>query len=122
MLDMSRENGDSPAGALARERPQGALGSLCSYAAKPSCRYNVTVARTKTTVYLDPEVLRATRVSAARKGRRDSDIVEEALREYLGFAVIDRIRARSDLTGDEALELATEEVRAHRREQRASER
>jgi hypothetical protein len=82
----------------------------------------VTVARTKTTVYLDPEVLRAMRVSAARKGRRDSDIVEDALREYLGFAAIDRIRARSDLTGDEALKLATEEVRAHRREQRASKR
>ncbi|MBA2360151.1 MAG: ribbon-helix-helix protein, CopG family [Actinobacteria bacterium] len=76
--------------------------------------------RTKATVYLDPDVLRATRVRAARTGRRDSDIVEEALREYLGFAVIDRIRSRSNLTPEEAMRLANEEVHAARRERRGS--
>jgi hypothetical protein len=76
------------------------------------------MARSKATVYLDPEVLRATRVRAARTGKRDSDIVEEALREYLGLAVIDEIRARADLDADEAMQLANEELHAMRRERR----
>jgi hypothetical protein len=76
------------------------------------------MARSKTTVYLDPQVLRATRVAAARAGKRDSDVVEEALREYLGLAVIDRIRSRSDLDEEEAMRLAYEELHAMRRERR----
>ena len=78
------------------------------------------MARTKTTIYLDPQVLRATRVAAARAGKRDSDVVEEALREYLGLAVIDRIRSRSDLDSDEAMQLAYEELHAMRRERRGA--
>ena len=76
------------------------------------------MARSKATVYLDPEVLRATRVRAARTGKRDSDIVEEALREYLGLAVIDEIRAKANLDADEAMQLANEELHAMRRERR----
>jgi hypothetical protein len=76
------------------------------------------MARAKTTVYLDPEVLRATRIRAARTGKRDSDVVEEALREYLGFTVIDRIQARSGLTPDEAEAVANAELHALRRERR----
>jgi hypothetical protein len=78
------------------------------------------MARSKATVYLDPEVLRATRVRAARTGKRDSDVVEEALREYLGLAVIDQIRANADLDEDEAMKLAYEELHAMRRERRAA--
>lgn len=73
------------------------------------------MARAKTTVYLDPDVLRATRIRAARTGKKDSDVVEEALREYLGLAVIDRVRARSNLSADEALTLAYEELNAARK-------
>jgi hypothetical protein len=76
------------------------------------------MARTKTTIYLDPHVLRATRVAAARAGKRDSDVVEDALREYLGLAVIDRIRSRANLEEDEAMRLAYEELHAMRRERR----
>lgn len=76
------------------------------------------MARTKTTVYLDPEVLRATRVKAARTGKRDSDIVEEALRRHLGLAVLDEIWAENDLSEDAAMKLAYEELHAHRKEQR----
>lgn len=76
------------------------------------------MARAKTTVYLDPDVLRAMRVRAARTGKRDSDVMEEALREFLGLAVIDRVRARSNLGEDEAMALANEEVHAARRERR----
>jgi hypothetical protein len=81
------------------------------------------MARAKTTIYLDPQVLRATRVAAARAGKRDSDVVEDALREYLGLAVIDRIRSRANLEEDEAMRLAYDELHAMRRERReASER
>ena len=76
------------------------------------------MARSKATVYLDPEVLRATRIRAARTGKRDSDVVEEALREYLGLAVIDEIRAKADLDEDEAMKLAYEELHQMRRERR----
>lgn len=76
------------------------------------------MARAKTTVYLDPDVLRATRIRAARTGKRDSDVVEEALREYLGLAVIDRVRARGELSADEAMALANEEVHAARKRSR----
>ncbi len=60
------------------------------------------------------------RVAAARAGKRDSDVVEEALREYLGLAVIDRIRGKADLDEDEAMRLAYEELHAMRRERRQS--
>jgi hypothetical protein len=71
-------------------------------------------ARRKTTVYLDPEVLRAARVRAARTDRRDSDVVEDALRLYLGLAALDEGQARSDLSEQEALDLAYAEVHASR--------
>jgi hypothetical protein len=37
------------------------------------------------TVTLDERVLRAVRAQAARAGRRDSDVIEEALRRHLGI-------------------------------------
>lgn len=78
----------------------------------------MTLRRTKTTVYLDAEVLHATRVSAARKGKRASDIIEEALRRYLGLELIENIRARSDLSAEAAMRLANDEVHAYRSEMR----
>jgi hypothetical protein len=76
------------------------------------------MARAKTTVYLDPAVLRAMRVQAARTGRRDSDVVEDALREYLGLGLLERIWEKADLSEDEALELAYDELHAMRAERR----
>ena len=74
------------------------------------------MARSKTTVCLDPEVLRATRVRAARTGMRVSDVIEEALREYVGLALLQRIREKADLTDEEARELANDELHAMRAE------
>lgn len=73
------------------------------------------MARKKTTVYVDEEVLRAARIMAARTGRRDSQVVEDALRAYLGLAVVDRVRERSDLTPEDAERLAYEELHASRK-------
>jgi hypothetical protein len=74
------------------------------------------VAKRKTTLYVDEDVLRAAKVMAARTGRRDSEIFEEALRRYAGFGVIDRIRARNiDLSPEDADRLANEAVHESRR-------
>ena len=73
----------------------------------------------KVTLYVDEDVMRAARVRAARTDKRDSEVVEEALRAYLGFNVIAGVWARSDLTEDDAVRLAVEETHAARAEQRA---
>lgn len=51
--------------------------------------------KVKTTVYLDEDVLRAARVWAARKDLRDSEVMERALRQFLGMDLIDRIWERN---------------------------
>jgi hypothetical protein len=66
------------------------------------------MAKTRTTVTLDERVMRAVRVKAARTGRRDSDVIEEALRRDLGFDVLERMWERADLDEDEAMKLAVE--------------
>jgi hypothetical protein len=77
----------------------------------------------KVTLYVDAEVMRAARVRAARTDRRDSEVVEEALRAYLGFDVLASVWGRSNLGEDEAMALAVEavhEARAGRRAARGS--
>ena len=69
----------------------------------------------RTTVTLDERVLRAVRVKAARTGRRDSDVIEEALRRDLGFELLDRIWANADMDEDEAMKLAIEAQHKTRR-------
>jgi Arc/MetJ family transcription regulator len=75
------------------------------------------VSRRKTTVYLDEDVLRAAKVTAARTGRHDYEIVEEALRRYLGFDIVDRVRAANAATApseDELLAQMYDEIDAVR--------
>ena len=55
----------------------------------------------KVTLYLDEDVLRAARVRAARTDKRDSEVVEDALRSYLGFEAVERVWARSTLSEDD---------------------
>ena len=69
----------------------------------------------RTTVTLDERVLRAVRVKAARVGRRDSDVIEDALRRDLGLELLDRIWERADLDEDEALRLAVDAQHEARR-------
>ena len=72
--------------------------------------------REKTTIYVDRDVLRATRAAAARTGRSVSDVVETALRDYLGMSLIRRMQEKAALGEDEAMKLAYEELHAMRRE------
>jgi hypothetical protein len=66
------------------------------------------VPKLRTTVTIDERVMRAVRVKAARTGRRDSDVIEEALRRDLGFDLLERIWQRADLDEDAATKLAVE--------------
>jgi len=76
----------------------------------------------KVTLYVDETVLRAARVRAARSDKRDSEVVEDALRSYLGFDAVERVWARSDLNEEEAMQLAVAETRAARGNKRATRR
>lgn len=76
------------------------------------------MAKDKVTIYLDPEVARAMRMAASRRRMKDSELVEEAIREWLGIAALERLQAQSTLDWEEALELAVHvqhESRASRR-------
>ena len=72
------------------------------------------MAKRKTTVYLDEEVLREAKIQAARTGQKDSELIESAIRSYLGLDVLDDVWSRSDLDEESALQLAYEALEATR--------
>jgi hypothetical protein len=74
--------------------------------------------KARTTVSLDERVLRAVRVKAARTGRRDSEVIEEALRRDLGLDLFERMWANAELDEDDAMRLAVEAQHETRRAQR----
>jgi hypothetical protein len=76
------------------------------------------VAKTRTTLTIDEDVLRAIKVRAARLGKGDGEVIEEALRRDLGLDVLDRLWARNDLPEADAVELAVEAQHAGRRGKR----
>jgi adenylylsulfate kinase-like enzyme len=76
------------------------------------------VAKVRTTLTIDEEVLKAVKVKGARTGKADGQVIEEALRRDLGFDVLDRLWQTNDLAEDEAVALAVEaqhETRGRRR-------
>jgi hypothetical protein len=80
--------------------------------------YDLDVARQKVTLYLDPVVLRRMRVAAARKGIKDSELVEEAVKEYIGTGALERMwaeTAKLGLSDEEAMALALEAQHTGRR-------
>lgn len=71
--------------------------------------------KAKTTIYLDEDVLRSARVFAARKDMKDSEVVERALRQFLGMDLLGTIWAQGpSIEADDAMALAMDEVRAGR--------
>jgi hypothetical protein len=71
--------------------------------------------KVRTTLTVDEEVLRAVRVRAARTGRRDSEVIEEALRRELGMDLLRRTWDRNRLGESEAERMAVEAQHAIRR-------
>jgi Arc/MetJ family transcription regulator len=86
---------------------------------RPSNRQDVGMAKRKTTVYIDDEVLRATKVLAARTGRREYEIVGDALRSYLGLEAVESVWRRSQLSEEQAEAVAYGELHAMRDERDA---
>lgn len=79
------------------------------------------MSRKKTTIYVDEDVLRAAKVYAARKDLRDSDVIETALRRFLGMDMFDAVWNRNqELDEDDALQLAYDELRAARAVRRSA--
>jgi len=89
------------------------------------------MAKRKTTLYIDDDVMTAAKATAMAMRSTDSAFVEDALRAYLKTgraeaarvdlrAVLDRLAAQNpdDLSEEEAMELAVEETRAVRAERR----
>lgn len=72
------------------------------------------MAKKKTTIYIDEDLLRSARVMAARTGAKDYEVFEEALRSYLGVDALDRALNGASLTSEEAIDLAVEEIRHYR--------
>jgi Arc/MetJ family transcription regulator len=80
--------------------------------------YDADMPKVRTTLTIDEEVLRAVRVRAARSGKGDSEVIEDALRRELGLDLLDQLWARNQLTGEEAGSLAVEAQHATRRRRR----
>lgn len=73
------------------------------------------MAKVRTTLTVDGDVLRAVKLRAARTGKGDSEVIEESLRRDLGLELLDRLWGRNDLTETEADALALEAQHATRR-------
>jgi hypothetical protein len=73
------------------------------------------VAKTRTTVTIDEDLLRAVKVRAARLGKGDSEVIEDAVRSHLGLDLLERLWATNDLSETDAMDLAIEAQHKRRR-------
>ncbi len=64
--------------------------------------------KTRTTLTIDEEVLRAVKVRAARTGQGDSEVIEAAVRTALGLDLLEQMWAKDGLSESEATALAVE--------------
>ena len=75
------------------------------------------MAKVRTTLTIDEDVLRAVKVRGARTGKGDSQVIEEAVRSELGLDLLERLWQSNDLPEDEATALAVEAQHETRRRQ-----
>jgi len=73
------------------------------------------MARRKTTVYIEEDLLKAAKILAVRTGKKEYQVLEDALKQYLGLSVIETVWRRSTLREDQGLRLAYKELHAARR-------
>lgn len=76
------------------------------------------MAKVRTTLTIDEDVLRWVKVRAARTGKGDSQLIEESLRRDLGLDLIEQLWERNQLSEERALDLAVEAQHATRRRRR----
>lgn len=72
------------------------------------------MAKVRTTLTIDDRLLRAVKVKAARTGKGDSEVIEEALRRELGFELLERLWQQNGLSESDAVSLAVEAQHATR--------
>lgn len=84
--------------------------------AVPERWQNRRMAKSTASVRLDEELLKAAEALATRTGRKRDDVVEDALREFLTHPadILDRLRPQEELTDEQAMELALQEIEAYR--------
>lgn len=70
--------------------------------------------KVRTTLTINEDVLRAVKIRAARTGKGDSEVIEDALRRELGLDLLERLWARAGLPETEATALAAEAQHATR--------
>lgn len=73
------------------------------------------MAKVRTTVTLDQEVLRWVKVRAARLGKPDGEVIEQALRRDLGLDLLDNLWQQDGLSEAAAMRLAVEGQHSTRR-------
>jgi len=74
------------------------------------------MAKVRTTLTIDEDVLRAVKLRAAGAGKGDSEVIEDALRRDLGLDALEALWAKVDpLPEDEATQLALEAQRFARK-------
>ncbi len=64
--------------------------------------------KTRTTLTIDEDVLRAVKVRAARTGQGDSEVIEAAVRAALGLDLLEQMWAKDGLSESAATALAVE--------------
>jgi hypothetical protein len=69
----------------------------------------------RTTLTIDEELMRSVKREAARSGRRNSEVIADAVKKDLGLGVFEEIWEKSTLGEDEAMEVALEAQREARR-------
>lgn len=62
--------------------------------------------KVRTTLTIDEGVLRAVKARAARTGRSDSEVIEEAVAGYVGRDLLDRLQADAGMNEADAIALA----------------
>jgi hypothetical protein len=78
------------------------------------------VAKIRTTLTIDEDVLKWVKIRAARTGVSDGAVIEESLRRDLKLDVLDELWSNASMSEAKASELAVEAQHATRRRRRAS--
>jgi hypothetical protein len=77
------------------------------------------VAKVRTTLTIDEDVLKWVKIRAARTGASDSAVIEESLRRDLKLDVLDELWANASMSEAKASELTVEAQHATRPRSRA---
>ena len=77
------------------------------------------MAKVRTTVTLDEEVLRWVKVRAARMGKGDSQVIEDSLRRDLGLELLEKLWSENLMDESESMSLALEAQHSTRSRRRA---